>query len=134
MRITIDSPAGVTPPAGPYSHVARVDLGTGALLLLAGQIALDDDGNLVGAGDMAAQSRRIFEIIDGVLRAHGGDFTHVLHIRTFVTDLTLLPAYGQVRRELFPGPPPASTTVEVSRLFRPGALLEVEVTAAVPAR
>ncbi|MGI5244572.1 RidA family protein [Dactylosporangium sp. CA-139066] len=132
MIVSLDSPAGVTPPSGPYSHVARIDIGGGgALLFLAGQIAVDDAGAIVGEGDMAAQARRIFDVIGGILAAHGAGFGDVVHIRTFVTDLGLLPDYGRVRRELFPGVPPASTTVEVSRLFRPGALLEVEVTAAV---
>ncbi|GAA4246690.1 RidA family protein [Dactylosporangium darangshiense] len=131
MIVSLDSPAGVTPPAGPYSHVARVDTGGGSLLFLAGQIAVGDDGAIVGEGDMAAQARRIFDVIGGILEAHGAGFADVVHIRTFVTDLEMLPEYGLVRRELFPGVPPASTTVEVSRLFRPGALLEVEVTAAV---
>ncbi|WP_433084529.1 RidA family protein [Dactylosporangium sp. CA-052675] len=131
MVMMLDSPAGVTPPAGPYSHVARVDTGDATLLFLAGQIAVDDDGVLVGDGDMAAQARHIFRVVLGILQAHGAGFADVAHIRTFVTDLGMLPAYGTVRRELFPGTPPASTTVEVSKLFRPGALLEVEVTAAV---
>jgi 2-iminobutanoate/2-iminopropanoate deaminase len=128
----LDSPAGVPRPAGPYSHVARVDVGGVALLLLAGQIAAGDDGEVVHAGDMEAQARYVFGVIHGILAAHGGGFEHVAHIRTFVTDLGLLPAYGAVRRELFPDPAPASTTVEVAKLFRAGALLEVEVTAAVP--
>ncbi|HTJ35461.1 MAG TPA: RidA family protein [Dactylosporangium sp.] len=131
MIVSLDSPAGVTPPAGPYSHVARVDTGGGSLLFLAGQIAVGDDGAIVGEGDMVAQARRIFDMIGGILEAHGAGFADVVHIRTFVTDLGMLPEYGLVRRELFPGVPPASTTVEVSRLFRPGALLEVEVTAAI---
>ena len=84
-------------------------------------------------GDAGAQAERIFEIIGGLLAAHGANFADVAHIRTFMTDLDDLPAYGAVRDRLFPhGPgriPPASTTVQVSRLFLPGAVLEVEVTA-----
>ncbi|MFI5907372.1 RidA family protein [Dactylosporangium sp. NPDC051541] len=132
--VILDSPAGVVRPAGPYSHVARVDLGGVALLFLAGQIAAGDDGEVVHAGDMEGQARYIFRVVHGILAAHGGGFEHVAHIRTFVTDLGRLPEYGKVRRELFPEPAPASTTVEVSKLFRAGALLEVEVTAAVPIR
>lgn len=86
-------------------------------------------GWVVAPGDAGAQSERIFELIGGILAAHGAGFGDVLHIRTFMTDLDDLPAYGAVRRRLFPGTPPASTTVEVSRLFLPGAVLEVEVTA-----
>ncbi|MCY1138354.1 RidA family protein [Actinoplanes sp. Pm04-4] len=68
------------------------------------------------------------------MRAHGASLADVSFIRTFMTDLGDLAAYGAVRRRLFPAPgqnPPASTTVEVSRLFLPGAVLEVEVTAVV---
>ncbi len=96
-----------------------------------------DPGSDVGfqCGDAGAQAERIFEIIHAVLAAHGAGFADVLHIRTFMTDLDDLPAYGAVRRRLFPADlatnPPASTTVEVRRLFLPGAVLEVEVTAAV---
>ncbi|WP_213450335.1 RidA family protein [Rhizomonospora bruguierae] len=132
MRITLDNPATVPAPVGPFAHVARVDLGAGALLLLAGQIAVDDSGDLVAPGDMTAQAERVFDLISSILAAHGGTLADVLHIRTFLTDLADLPAYGAVRRRLFPTDPPASTTVEVSALFRPGAVLEVEVTAAVP--
>ncbi|MEU8658364.1 RidA family protein [Actinoplanes philippinensis] len=58
-----------------------------------------------------------------------------MHVRTFMTSLDDLPAYAAVRRRLFPAAtPPASTTVEVSRLFLPGAVLEVEVTAAAGRR
>ena len=133
MEMTLTNPRSVAAPFGDrFAHVARLDLPGGALLMLAGQVAVDDDGAVVAPGDAAAQADRIFEIIGGLLGAHGAGFGDVLHIRTFMTDLDDLPAYGAVRRRLFPGtPPPASTTVEVSGLFLPGAVLEVEVTAAV---
>jgi enamine deaminase RidA (YjgF/YER057c/UK114 family) len=134
MRMTLDNPSTVGAPFGDrFAHVARLDLpGGGALLMLAGQVAVDDAGTVVGVGDVAAQAERVFEIIDGILAAHGATFDHVMHIRTFLTSLDDLPRYGAVRRRLFRGTPtPASTTVEVSRLFLPEALLEVEVTAAV---
>jgi enamine deaminase RidA (YjgF/YER057c/UK114 family) len=133
MKLTLDNP--VAAPFGDrFAHVARLDLPGGALLMLAGQVAVDDDGRVVAPGDAGAQAERIFEIVGGILAAHGSSFADVLHLRTFMTDLGDLPAYGVVRRRLFPGtPPPASTTVQVSGLFLPGAVLEVEVTAAVRA-
>ena len=133
MRMTLDSPASVpAPPGNRYAHVARVDLpGGGALLMLAGQVALDDDGALVGPGDVTAQAEHIFDVIEGILAAHGAVHDDVMHIRTFMTSLDDLPAYGSVRRRLFATNPPPSTTVEISRLFLPGAVLEIEVTAAV---
>ena len=129
----LDNPASVAAPFGDrFAHVARVDLReTSALLLLAGQVAVDDDGTVVAPGDAGRQAERIFEIVAGLLAAHGATLGDVLHLRTFMTDLADLPAYGVVRRRLFPGtPPPASTTVQVGALFLPGAVLEVEVTAA----
>jgi enamine deaminase RidA (YjgF/YER057c/UK114 family) len=133
MKLTLDNP--VAAPFGDrFAHVARLDLPGGALLMLAGQVAVDDDGRVVAPGDAGAQAERIFEIAGGILAAHGSSFADVLHLRTFMTDLRDLPAYGVVRRRLFPGtPPPASTTVQVSGLFLAGAVLEVEVTAAVRA-
>lgn len=130
---SLDNPETAPAPAGPYSNVARIELGGTALLVLAGQIAMDEDGKFVGEGDIAAQSRQIFEVIKALLAAHGATFADVLNIRTFMTDLGQLPEYGRIRAEYVPYPKPTSTTVEVSKLFHPSALLEVEVTAAVKA-
>ncbi|MGW4942230.1 RidA family protein [Actinoplanes sp. NPDC004185] len=131
MKLTLDNPDSVAAPFGDrFAHVARLELGGGALLVLSGQVAVDDSGAVVAPGDMTAQADRIFEIIGGLLAAHGAGFGDVLHVRTFLTDLSQLSDYAVVRRKVFPGKPPASTTVEVNRLFLPGAVLEVEVTAA----
>lgn len=136
MNLALDNPSTVAAPFGDrFAHVARLDIDGGALLMLAGQVGVDDAGEVVGPGDAAAQAERVFDIIGGILAAHGAVFADVLHIRTFMTDLDDLPAYGAVRDKHFPAVPganpPASTTVEVSRLFLPGAVIEVEVTAAV---
>jgi 2-iminobutanoate/2-iminopropanoate deaminase len=133
MHVTLDNPASVPAPFGDrFAHVARLDLGGGALLLLSGQVAVDDAGEVVAPGDITAQAEHVFELIGAILAAHGATLADVVHIRTFMTNLDDRPGYGQVRRRLFPGtPPPASTTVEVGRLFLAGAVLEVEVTAFV---
>jgi 2-iminobutanoate/2-iminopropanoate deaminase len=139
VNLTLDNPPTVAAPFGArFAHVARLEVaGGGALLMLSGQVAVDDAGEVVAPGDAGAQAERIFEIIEGILTAHGATFADVAHIRTFMTDLDDLPAYGAVRRTRFPAAPatvpPASTTVEVSRLFLAGAVLEVEVTAVVRA-
>jgi 2-iminobutanoate/2-iminopropanoate deaminase len=136
MKLTLDNPPTVAAPFGDrFAHVARLDIAGGALLVLAGQVAVDDAGEVVAPGDAGAQAERIFDIIRDILAAHGATLADVLHIRTFMTNLDDLPAYGTVRRKLFPADsmtaPPASTTVEVNRLFLPGAVVEVEITAAV---
>jgi 2-iminobutanoate/2-iminopropanoate deaminase len=136
MHVSLDNPATVSAPFGDrFAHVARIDFGDGALLILAGQVAVDDAGHVVAPGDVTRQSERIFELIGGILDANGATFADVVHIRTFMTSLDDLAGYGAVRRTLFAStPPPASTTVEVSRLFLDGAVVEVEVTAAVSRR
>ncbi|HEY2794808.1 MAG TPA: RidA family protein [Micromonosporaceae bacterium] len=134
MRLTLDNPAGVPAPYGDrFANVARIDHGDGALLLLSGQAGVDDAGVVVGPGDVVAQSERIFAVAGALLAAHGATFADVAHVRTFLTDLRDLPAYGSVRDRHF-GTPPASTTVEVSQLFLPGLVIEVEFVAIVRAQ
>lgn len=126
-RVEALNPATVPATNGFYSHATR----TGDLLFVSGQVALDDDGELVGPDDMTAQSEYVMVLLGRVLADQGCTFEDVTHIRTFTTDLSRLREYGAVRSRYFPKDPPASTTVEVSRLFVPGALLEVELTASV---
>jgi 2-iminobutanoate/2-iminopropanoate deaminase len=128
-----DNPSGVpAPPVGRYSHVARVDLGGKTLLLLSGQIATDENGSLVGTGDMTAQADYVFDQVGKILAAHDATFGDVVNVRTYLTDMDLIAEYGAARRPRFnPDAMPTSTTVEVSRLFVDGALLEIEVTAIV---
>jgi 2-iminobutanoate/2-iminopropanoate deaminase len=131
MRKTFDNPSTVPAPAGGYSHLARLELGGGALLVVSGQVATGADGELVGEGDMAAQCERVFQSLGAILAAQGATFADVINIRTYVTDMDLIREYALVRRRYLTGDPPTSTTVEVSRLVVPGALVEVEVMAAV---
>ncbi|MFC4056805.1 NAD(P)-binding domain-containing protein [Planomonospora corallina] len=122
------NPASVPATNGLYSHATLA----GNLLSVSGQVALDADGNVVGEGDMTRQAEHVMESLARILADQGCTFDDVTHIRTFVTDMSLLPEYGAVRRRFITGEPPASTTVEVARLFRPGLLIEAEVTAVVP--
>nr|WSY57971.1 RidA family protein [Streptomyces sp. NBC_00886] len=107
-----------------YSQVARVEHADGsALLYLSGQIA---EGTT-----LAEQSRGVFETIAALLKAHGATLADVINIRTYLTDISRLDEYGAVRREFLTGTPPTSMTFEVPRLFRPEALIEIEIVAAV---
>lgn len=127
MHVTLDSPASAPQPLSPYySQVARVEQADGsALLFLSGQIA--------AGTTLAEQSRGVFETISALLKAHGATLADVINIRTYLTDIGKLDEYGTVRREFLTGTPPTSMTFEVPRLFRPEALIEVEVVAAAPA-
>lgn len=132
MRATAMNPDTVASPGGNYSHAVRIETGDGALLFVSGQVALDPRGNLVGEGDMVRQTEQVFDNLKAVLEANGGTFEDVVKISTFLTDMSQLQAVRDVRGRYLADPPPASTTVEVSSLFRPEALIEVEVVAALP--
>jgi len=134
VQITIDNPEGAAQPAGPYSQVARIDLGTGSLIFLSGQVALDDNNDAAFPGDMAAQAESIFQTISDLLNAHGATLVDIVNVRSFLTDMSQRAEYSRVRARYFSEPLPTSTTVEVSKLFKDGAVIEIEVVAAIPLR
>ncbi|MEO3750636.1 RidA family protein [Streptomyces sp. B6B3] len=125
----IPSPEGVMPGAG-YSHVVT---GTGRLVAVSGQVALDARGEVVGPGDPAAQARQVFDNLAACLAAAGAAFEHVVKLTYFVTDVAHLPAVRAARDAVIDTErPPASSAVQVAALFRPDLLLEIEALALVP--
>ena len=126
--IIFDNPASVPAPAGQYSHVASVGLAGKTVLQLSGQVAVDADGKIVGT-DLTTQAEFIMDKISAILAAHGATLADVVNVRTYLTDMSQLPDYGKVRAARFTATPPTITTVEVSRLWVPGALLEIEALA-----
>ncbi|MGW5683064.1 Rid family hydrolase [Nonomuraea sp. NPDC003754] len=122
------NPGSVPATNGFYSHAVRV----GGMLYVSGQAAFDERGQVVGEGDMAAQAEAVFQNIGKILADQGAGFEDIAFIRTYLTDMEQRFAYGQVRRKYITGTPPASTTVEVSKLFMPGLLLEIDLIVALP--
>jgi 2-iminobutanoate/2-iminopropanoate deaminase len=127
LQEEIRAPELVTP-LGHYSDGVRI----ANLLFVSGCVPLDQDGELVGNGDFAAQARQTFENLGHVLRAGGSDFAHVVKLTIFLTDIDDRPHMTPARREFFGETRPASTLVEVSALAVPGMKVEVEAVAAVP--
>ncbi|WP_432192202.1 RidA family protein [Streptomyces sp. bgisy027] len=125
----IPAPDGVAP-AAQYSHVV---LGTGRFVAVSGQLALDEDGELVGEGDAAAQARQVFENLRRCLAAAGATFDDVVKLTCFVTDMAHLPAVRAARAEHIPDDRlPAASAVRVAGLVRPEFLMEVEAYAVLP--
>ena len=125
----IPAPDGVAP-AAQYSHVV---LGTGRFVAVSGQLALDEDGKLVGEGDPAAQARQVFENLRCCLGAAGATFDHVIKLTYFVTDMAHMPALRAARAEHIPDDRlPAASAVRVAGLVRPEFLMEVEAYAVLP--
>lgn len=121
------NPEGMTQPTA-YTHVVRY----GEILFLAGQVALDEDGNVIGEGDMRAQVRQVLENIKTVLASQGADFNDVVKITIYTTDIEAYRTTGDIRREYWTGGAPASTLVQIDQLARPVFLVEIEATAIAP--
>ena len=120
------NPQGMTQPTA-YSHVVR----HGNNLFLAGQVATDGDGNVVGADDMRAQVRQVMENMKTVLASQGADFSNIVKITIYTTDIDAYRRTGDIREEYWQGIAPASTLVQIDRLARPVFLVEIEATAIV---
>lgn len=125
-------PPGLATAPG-YSHVATVT--GGQTIYLAGQVALDASGNLVGKGDVRAQTRQVFENIQTALAFVGADFTHVVKLNISLLDRSHLSVLREVR-SLYVNTqtPPVSALVEVQSLSHEDFLVEIEVIASVPWR
>ena len=115
-----------------YSQVATVTGGT--IVFISGQVALDRFGNVVGREDFRAQVRQVFENLAAAIAAAGGTFHDVVKLNSYVLDLSPshLAAFREVRdKYVNVQKPPASTAVQVPRLFRPEFLVEIEALGVV---
>lgn len=101
----------------------------GNAIYVSGQVALDPAGEVVGKGDMKAQTRQVFENIKTVLGAAGASLGDIVKITVFTTDISRLAETHEVRAEVLPDPPPASTAVEIKALVFPDLLIEIEAVA-----
>jgi 2-iminobutanoate/2-iminopropanoate deaminase len=130
----MQNPETVHAPVGPYSHAIRVPSGA-EWLYISGQVALDASGELVGSGDLAAQTGQVFANLEAVLHSAGFGFEHVVKTTTFLARPEDVAAYRELRtdhyRKHWPSDEfPASSLVVVQRLANEGFLLEIEAVAA----
>jgi enamine deaminase RidA (YjgF/YER057c/UK114 family) len=127
-------PASLPPPVG-YSHIAKVNKGT--IVFVAGQVSSDASGNLVGEGDFDAQVEQVFRNLKIAVEAAGGTMADIVKLNYFLlaeVERAGVPRLRAIRdRYLNAAHPPASTLVVVSRLARPGWLIEIEAVAAIDA-
>jgi 2-iminobutanoate/2-iminopropanoate deaminase len=134
MTVALSSPKTLPPPTG-YSQIAEVT--KGKIVLIAGQVAHDTAGNLVGENDFAAQVEQVFKNLDAAVRAACGTFHDIVKINNYCVasvDPAELAAFRTVRdRYVNIAAPPVSTFVFVSRLVRPGWLFETDAMAVIGA-
>jgi 2-iminobutanoate/2-iminopropanoate deaminase len=120
---TIHAPQAI----GPYSQAIRA----GGLLFCSGQIPLDPaTGEMVGAGDVRLQTKRVLENLKGVLEAAGASLTSVVKTTLFLKDLQDFAAVNEVYATFFPSLPPARSTFQVAALPK-AALIEIDAIAVV---
>jgi len=113
-----------------YHHYIRVD-NPKSLIFLSGQLSRDAEGNLVGAGDMAEQTRQCIRNMRTVLEAAGGTLDDIVSIVVYTTDMREFKRIVEARMEFFIDKLPTSTIFEVNHLADPGLMIEFQATAAL---
>ena len=121
--VSVHSTAGVG-----YSHVAKA----GDTVYIAGQIALDADGNLVGKGDAEAQTHQVYANLQAILEELGGSLEDIVKLTTYLTDRSHLETFRRVRNRFFEDPFPPNTLLFISGLAQPDYLVEIEAVAFLP--
>ena len=126
------NPSTMPAPRG-YTHVVETT-SPSRTIYLSGQLGMTSDGKFAGApGDFRAQAVQCFENLKHALAAAGATFEHVVKLNNYLVDMAHLPIYAEVRdRYVDTKAPPASTTIQISKLARDAALYEVEAIAVVP--
>jgi 2-iminobutanoate/2-iminopropanoate deaminase len=116
--------------AEPISHYTDAVI-WGDLVFVSGCVAFDDQGEIVGGDDAAAQTRQVLENLAAILKAAGSSLAAVLKMTVYLTDIDDRPKINPVRQQYFGDVRPASTLIEVARLAVPGAKVEIEVIAGI---
>lgn len=126
------NPASVAPPLKPhYSNSVRTE--AGPLLFVAGQVALDADGKLVGEGDIRAQATQVLENIRAIVETNGATMADIAQVTVYVRDIGAFASISDIRERYFPKDGPASAIVEVSALAWPEFLIEIAAVVSLPA-
>jgi enamine deaminase RidA (YjgF/YER057c/UK114 family) len=126
----INPPELGTPPG--YSQV--VEVAANRMIFVAGQTALDRDGNVVGKGEFAAQAEQVFRNLTIAMEASGCSAANLVKLTVFLTDMNNLGRYREARNRFFasvaPPAAPAVTLLEVSKLYGADFMIEIEAIAA----
>jgi reactive intermediate/imine deaminase len=123
------NPPALSAPTG-YTHVVQVH--GGRTIYVAGQVALDKSGNVVGKGDFAAQTTQVFENLKSALAAGGATFDNLVKVTTFVTDMSQMQTLRSIRAKYYGKNAPASTLVQIAKLANDDLMIEIEAIAVVP--
>jgi reactive intermediate/imine deaminase len=122
-------PASLPDPRPRYSQ--GILTSGGRLLFIAGQVAVDASGQIVGKGDIERQAEQVFRNLAAVLAAAGGSFDNLVMTTTYLTDISDRAAYNEVRLRHYPREAPTSTLVVVKSLANEELLIEIDGIAVI---
>ncbi|HYA28169.1 MAG TPA: RidA family protein [Acidobacteriota bacterium] len=123
MTRKVIQPKTLNDPRPRYSQAIQTS--GGKLLFIAGQTASDKDGNVVGKGDIKAQTEQVYANLKAALKAAGGTFDNLVMTTTYIVDREYREGYNEVRRQQFKKSSPTSTLVIVKGLAHPDYLIEI---------
>ncbi|AYL95713.1 RidA family protein [Mucilaginibacter celer] len=125
------NPPTVGKPFG-YSHAVVVDLGKYKMVIMSGQVGLDQDGKLAGNGDLSSQTEQVFTNIKNIVEAAGGTMNDLVELNYYLMDASQVKLVRSIRDKFVnTKQPPASTLVQVSKLFRDDILIEIKAVAMI---
>lgn len=123
MATKVLQPKSLSDPRPRYSQGILAE--GGKLLFVAGQTASDKDGNIVGKGDIEAQTHQVFKNLAAVLEEAGGSFDNLVMTTTYITDRKYREGYNRVRMQYYKTNSPTSTLVIITGLAHPDYLIEI---------
>jgi 2-iminobutanoate/2-iminopropanoate deaminase len=123
MANKIIQPKSLNDPRPRYSHGIVAE--GGRLLFVAGQTAMDKDGNVVGKGDIEAQTQQVYKNLTAVLEEAGGSFNNLVMTTTYIVDRKYREGYNKVRMQYYRQNSPTSTLVIITGLAHPDYLIEI---------
>ena len=127
MDRLILNPESVPKPMGPYSQ--GIMTSSTNIVFISGQVAEDENGQLIGKGDAEQQARRAFQNLASVLKKAGGDLENIVKLTVILTNRDYYPSVTKVRKELFSKSFPTATSFIVSGLAKQEWLVEIEAIA-----
>jgi enamine deaminase RidA (YjgF/YER057c/UK114 family) len=129
MANKIIQPKNLNDPRPRYSHGIVAE--GGRLLFIAGQTAVDKEGNVVGKGDIEAQTHQVYKNLTAVLEEAGASFNNLVMTTTYILDRKYREGYNKVRMQYYKQHSPTSTLVIISGLAHPDYLIEINAIAAL---
>ena len=129
MANKVIQPKTLNDPRPRYSHGIVAE--GGRLLFIAGQTAVDKDGNVVGKGDIEAQTHQVYKNLTAVLEEAGASFNNLVMTTTYIVDRKYREGYNKVRMQYYKQNSPTSTLVIITGLAHPDYLIEINAIAAL---